>query len=212
MTSKITLTVLILLLASCGGESAPVVAAGEAATQVPTTQVPTTQATLPEVTTTVQVDDSIAEPMDEDMDTDGDEHATDESDHMMEMDHSATTADLADEGALVDRTIEVVMTEFMFDPGPIDVAAGETVEFVVVNEGAIRHEFRVTTQEDIDHHIAEGHSDHSEAIEPGVLVLDPGETGSLLVTFHEAGEFDMIACLIPTHFEAGMGTELNIKG
>ena len=216
MKAKITLAGLTLLLASCGAEAAPVVDVVDAASQVTTTKV-----TIPAVTTTVHVDDSMAEHMDDDhMDDaatddhlEGDDHAIDEhADDMPDMDHATMSVDLADEGAVADRTIEIIMTEFAFEPGPIDVAAGETVEFVVVNEGAIQHEFRVTTQDDIDHHVDEGHTDHSDAMEPGVMLLDPGQSGSMLVTFHEAGEFDMIACLIPAHFEAGMGTELNIDG
>lgn len=212
---KISLLVLVLLLAGCGGESAPI---ADAAAQGATT----TSATVIETPTTTAHDEGTeASNADDDHMDDGatdehmgdEDHATDEhADDMADMDHSTMSVDLADEGAVADRTIEVVMTEFAFDPGPIDVAAGETVEFVVHNEGLIQHEFRVTTLEAIEHHVAEGHADHSDGMEPGVMLVDPGQSGSMLVTFHEAGEFDMIACLIPAHYEAGMATELNIEG
>ena len=208
---KISLLVLVLLLAGCGGESAPI---ADAAAQGATT----TSATVIETPTTTAHDEGTdsTHAADDHMDEEDhatDEHATDEhADDMADMDHSTMSVDLADEGAVADRTIEVVMTEFSFDPAPVDVAAGETVEFVVHNEGLIQHEFRVTTLEAIEHHVAEGHADHSDGMEPGVMLVDPGQSGSMLVTFHEAGEFDMIACLIPTHYEAGMATELNIEG
>ncbi|MBK5268496.1 MAG: hypothetical protein JJE47_13790 [Acidimicrobiia bacterium] len=128
------------------------------------------------------------------------------------MDHPAMGISLADEGAMAGRTIHVTMKEFSYAPTPIEVVAGETVEFVVHNEGAIQHEFRVTTIAAVEHHIAEGHVDHSDGLEPGVMVLDPGQSGTMLVSFHEADELNVIACLIPTHYEAGMSTELNVAG
>ena len=49
----------------------------------------------------------------------------------------------AEEPGTVDtpRRIEVDATEMAFDRGSIDVTAGETVEFVVTNSGAVTHEF-----------------------------------------------------------------------
>lgn len=137
------------------------------------------------------------------------DHATDEH---AGMDPDAMGISLAGEGAIADRTIEVVVREFSYDPTPIEVAAGEMVEFIVHNEGAIQHEFRVTTVEAAEHHIAEGHLDHSDVLEPGVMVLDPGQSGTMLVTFDKADEFDVITYLIPTHHEAGMSAELKIGG
>lgn len=215
--TKTLFAALALLLASCASESAPVVQAVDAAAQVATTS----SVAVETPTTTVHDDDGDASHTDDDYMTEetaadhleGDEHATDEhGDDMADMDHATMSVDLADEGAIADRTVDVVMSEFAFDPGPIEVVAGETIEFVIHNEGAIQHEFRVTTQEAIDHHVDEGHSDHTDGMEPGVMLVDPGQSGSMLVTFHAAGEFDMIACLIPAHYEAGMATELNIDG
>jgi plastocyanin len=55
------------------------------------------------------------------------------------------------------RTIEIELTDFQFSPDLAAVSAGQTVEFIVTNHGAVEHEFRVTTQRGIDDHIAGGH-------------------------------------------------------
>ena len=98
------------------------------------------------------------------------DHATDEH---AGMDPDAMGISLADEGAIADRTIEVVVREFSYDPTPIEVAAGEMVQFIVLNEGAIQHEFRVTTVGAAEHHIAERHLDHSDVLKPGLWCLIP---------------------------------------
>lgn len=121
-----------------------------------------------------------------------------------------------DQAGGADRTVEVVMTEFAFDVDPVDVAAGETIEFVVTNAGVIEHEFRLSNGHRIEEHLASGHDDHDDSAaesdddghhEGGdiVLLLDAGETSSIVVTFPEdASIFTEVACLLPGHYEAGM--------
>lgn len=209
MKTKTLFSALIILTASCGGASAPVDESVDSTARVATTDsvvVDAATTTAPDAATNPShMDDAAADDHMDDND-----HTTDA--HTDDMDSSLMRVGLADEGAIAERTIEIVMTEFAFEPGPIDVVAGETIEFSVHNEGAIQHEFRITTLEAIDHHVAEGHADHTDEMEPGVMLIDPSHSGSMLVTFHEAGEFNMIACLIPAHYEAGMATELNIDG
>lgn len=110
------------------------------------------------------------------------------------------------------REVAVTASEFTFDPGVIDVAQGETVRFVVTNTGKVPHEFRLSTQAEIDIHLEELHSGHASTEteqEPGMIVVDPGATATLEWTFSdEANAPDRIACLIPGHYEAGMKGEL----
>ena len=61
-----------------------------------------------------------------------------------------------------DRSVEVLMNEFSFDVNPVEVTAGETVEFVVTNTGVVEHEFRVSNQERVDEHLESGHDDRDE--------------------------------------------------
>lgn len=112
------------------------------------------------------------------------------------------------------REIEVALSEFAYDPANFDVAAGETVRFVVTNTGAVQHELRLTTKAAVDEHIAGGHDGGhgSSAHDPGVVVVEPGETKSLEWTF--AGDPDgptIVACLIPGHYEAGMHGEVHVN-
>lgn len=122
--------------------------------------------------------------------------------------------------AAADRTVEVLMTEFAFDVNPFDVAAGETIEFIVTNAGVVEHEFRVSNEHRIEEHLASGHDDHDDDDEASgeggheetgdfVLLLDAGETGSIVVTFPEdIALFTDVVCLLPGHYEAGMAADV----
>lgn len=113
----------------------------------------------------------------------------------------------------VDRTIEVSMTDFAFEPSSIEVTSGETVEFVVANDGAVEHEFRLTSHHSVEDHMSDGHADHGENTDHDMMVLVPaGETDSFTATFADTGEVELYACLLPGHYEAGMEGELLIEG
>ncbi len=126
-----------------------------------------------------------------------------------------------DQAAGADRTIEVLMTEFAFDVDPVDVAAGETIEFIITNGGVVPHEFRLSNEHRIEEHLASGHDDHEDSDggsdEDGhhdggdvVLVLDAGDTWSIVVTFPEDTTiFTEVACLLPGHYEAGMFADVH---
>ena len=106
--------------------------------------------------------------------------------------------------------VEVVMSDAMrFAPDPITVKAGEEVTFVVRNEGVIVHEFFVGTEEEQAEHadeMAEGGMRHGH---DNALSLKAGETGSLTMTFAEAGSL-LVGCHEPGHYEAGMKASLVI--
>lgn len=103
------------------------------------------------------------------------------------------------------RTIEVTALDpFVYDPTSIDVEAGETVRFVVTNDGETDHEFVVgdmEMQDMAEEQAMEGMHGHVEAM--ASLALDPGETAETTVTFDVAGEF-FYACHISGHYEGGM--------
>ena len=121
-------------------------------------------------------------------------------------DHDAT------EGVTTERVVEVSMTEFGFSPGPIEVFEGETVTFVVTNDGAVDHEFRLANDEIVgEHEHASDHEDMDEMDMMSVVLLAPGETGELVVTFDHDATFTEVTCLLPGHREAGMVTPLQIS-
>ena len=100
--------------------------------------------------------------------------------------------------------VTFVMTEFGFEPAAVEVSAGETYEFTFVNEGQIEHEARLDTVHGVEDHIAGGHEGHEHGDGPLALLVQPGESGTLTVTFDEDAHFEVIACTLPGHYEAGM--------
>ncbi len=125
---------------------------------------------------------------------------------------TATTAAPGTNGGV--RVIEVMVGEFeISDLGPI--AEGETIEFLVTNMGALKHEFEITDLDAVDAHLAGGHSDHDDGLAADVadpseakITIEPGQTETLIVTFDDPTEQTLAVCLIPGHFEAGMTTSV----
>ena len=130
----------------------------------------------------------------------------------------------------VDRVIEVSMDEMKFEPSNISVKEGETIKFVVSNDGNIIHEFNLGTSEMWKSHNSEmlkmlnngmmtmkkiNHDKMMKAgmmhDEPNSVLLAPGETGEVIWKFSEAGELGF-ACNVPGHFEAGMVGEVTFEG
>ena len=112
---------------------------------------------------------------------------------------------IAGDAADISRTIEVSMQDTMrFTPELLDIKLGETIRFVVENDGQVLHEFVLGTKSTND--------DHAEMMlkfpgmehdEPYMAHVDPKETGEIIWTFNRAGNFDF-ACLIAGHYQAGM--------
>lgn len=128
----------------------------------------------------------------------------------------------------VDRVIRVSMGEMYFFPSDLEVQRGETVRFVVRNEGDFVHEFNLGT--------AQMHLVHEEEMmmmfESGVLeadrinhdmmnmtemahddansvLLEPGAAGEIVWTF--TGDANLqVSCNIPGHREGGMMSVVEI--
>ena len=127
-------------------------------------------------------------------------------------DEGTTTGE--DEGGV--RTVEIAaLDELRFDPETIEVSVGETVRFVVTNEGAAPHDFLIGDEHSQEKHEEEmqagmTHEDeaageegeHAEGF-PEAFLLEPGETKEVEVTFDEAGSF-LYGCHQPGHYDAGM--------
>ncbi|RFP85560.1 copper-binding protein [Rhodobacteraceae bacterium 63075] len=128
----------------------------------------------------------------------------------------------AGDAAQVDRTITVEMDEMKYSPSTIDVEAGETIRFEVINVGRAVHEFNIGTSETWDGHLGEMQTmmregmmtarsiNHDRMMEAGMMhddansiLLEPGDTGEVIWTFPEGGEIGF-ACNVPGHREAGM--------
>lgn len=105
----------------------------------------------------------------------------------------------------VSRVVEVSMADTMrFAPSAITVKKGQTVRFVVKNQGQVKHEMVLGSPAELKEHAQMMQKmpgmEHADA---NTVALDAGKTGELIWHFTQAGTVDF-ACLQPGHFEAGM--------
>lgn len=113
------------------------------------------------------------------------------------------------------KTVEVVMKEtedgpMVFEPGELSFSAGETIRLVIINKGELEHEFVMdTVQNNAEHKELMEKFPEMEHDDPNSVRLQPGETGEILWTFENAGQFEF-ACLMVGHYESGMHGPLNV--
>ncbi|WP_324733781.1 cupredoxin domain-containing protein [Pseudomonas paeninsulae] len=135
-----------------------------------------------------------------------------------------------------DRTIEVRMGDIFFEPHDIDVMPGETVRFVLKNEGTLLHEFNIGK--------AAAHAAHQKEMaamfqngaltgtgqdmssmehavggmkmvgmahnDPNSVLIEPGATKELVWTFTKSTSLEF-ACNMPGHYQSGMVGEFVIR-
>ena len=114
--------------------------------------------------------------------------------------------------AKADRTIEIAMRDTMrFSPATITVRRGDTVRFVVTNNGKVRHEMTLGTASALAEHakMMQQMPDMKHA-EANAVTVDPGQRKTLVWHFTQPGTVDF-ACLEPGHFEAGMRGVVNVR-
>lgn len=128
----------------------------------------------------------------------------------------------------IDRTIRFEAGDMWFDPEGLDIVAGETIKFEIVNTGNLEHEFVIGDAEAQEAHrkmmleMSGGHGDgghgghdmaegeHGGSM-PSVTIA-PGETAELVWTAPENVDGLEYACNIPGHYEAGMSGNFDIQG
>jgi plastocyanin len=94
------------------------------------------------------------------------------------------------------RSVEIRTIDFAFrSDAAITIIAGETVEFVVVNEGGVVHQMEVLTDESR----RVGTTDR----------IEPGGSDTLTVTFDEPGVYQVI-CDIDDHRSLGQQAEFRV--
>lgn len=131
------------------------------------------------------------------------------------------------------RTVEVVLKDIAFEPKSLEVKAGETVRFVLINEGKLPHEFNLgdkamhaehqkemiamqgklftagMNHEGMDH----GQMNHGEGHGHGggnTVLVPPGQRAELTWTFRKSAPIEF-ACNVPGHYQAGMVGPLTIE-
>lgn len=130
------------------------------------------------------------------------------------------------------RSIEITLGDMYFRPQVIEVKAGETVRFVVHNQGQLLHEFNLGNAAMHAQHqqemlnmqmkgvLAPGGVDHDrQALEadaamrhddPNSVLVNPGERAELVWTFARADRLEF-ACNVPGHYQAGMVGEIVVR-
>jgi uncharacterized cupredoxin-like copper-binding protein len=116
------------------------------------------------------------------------------------------------------RTVTIVATDSTFSPKAVAVKSGETIRFIVRNNGKLVHELTIGTKAMQAEHQSEmlgfavsgaieadkvdrarlGTHDHGNNV-----LLEPGQSGEVVWTFAKAGDLEF-GCNIPGHYEAGM--------
>ncbi|HJV60985.1 MAG TPA: plastocyanin, partial [Albitalea sp.] len=92
--------------------------------------------------------------------------------------------------AKVTRTIRIAMNDAMrFTPGEVAIKRGQTVRFVVHNEGKVLHEMVLGTPKELEEHAALmkkfPEMEHSD---PNMTHVKPGASGQIVWQFTKAGE------------------------
>ena len=107
--------------------------------------------------------------------------------------------------AKASRTIKVSMSDSMrFDPSSFKFKEGETVKFIVKNNGKIMHEFVLGTKaNNLEHAEMMKRFPKMEHDEPYMAHVPPGQMREIVWTFNRPGTFEF-ACLIAGHYQAGM--------
>lgn len=117
---------------------------------------------------------------------------------------------IAGDAKAVARTVTISMKEMRFSPAKIDVKQGETIRFVIRNEGKLLHELVIGTKEELDEHAAMMVKFPTmEHDEPYMSHVSSGKTGEIIWTFNRPGNFDF-ACLIAGHYQAGMVGKITV--
>ena len=114
--------------------------------------------------------------------------------------------------AKASRTVTVEMSDNMrFTPSEIQVKQGETVRFMVKNTGQVKHELSLGTQAELMAHLEQMKKfPEMEHDEPSKVTLAPGQQGAIVWQFTTAGSVNF-ACLMPSHYEAGMKGAIMVK-
>ena len=97
-----------------------------------------------------------------------------------------------------------------FKPDRLTVRVGETVRFVMHNNGKLMHELVLGTASVLEEHAALMRKfPDMEHDEPHMAHVPSGKRGEVVWKFNRPGEF-AFACLIAGHYEAGMTGKVTV--
>ena len=117
----------------------------------------------------------------------------------------------------VTRTVRIEADEYSFDPTEIVVKVGETVKFVVVNNGKLMHELTIGDAAEQEAHQQSmskmsdmKHDEGAQQMPANAVHIPPGQTRELTWMFSKNGKL-IIACNYPGHSVLGMVGALEVK-
>ena len=116
----------------------------------------------------------------------------------------------------ITRSVVLRMDDQMrFTPNRVDVQAGETIRFVLHNDGQLTHEMVLGDEAQIKAHALEmqqgaGHGDGHHHGAVAAISVPARQRGELVVKFDKAQVLQM-ACLVPGHYEAGMRGSVSVQ-
>jgi uncharacterized cupredoxin-like copper-binding protein len=117
----------------------------------------------------------------------------------------------------VTRTIRIEADEYSFDPAAISVRVGETIKFVVVNNGKLMHELTIGDAAEQEAHQQSmskmsdmNHDEGTQQMPANSLHIPPGQTRELTWMFSKDGKL-IIACNYPGHSVLGMVGSLEVR-
>jgi uncharacterized cupredoxin-like copper-binding protein len=133
----------------------------------------------------------------------------------------------------VTRSIEIKITDNRYSPEEITVKKGETIRFVLKNDGAFVHEFNIGTAQMhkghrkemmmmVEHGALEpdrinharmkmdmGGGKTMEHNAPNSVLLEPKKSKEIIWKFDTDGKLEF-ACNVPGHYESGMVGKISI--
>lgn len=111
------------------------------------------------------------------------------------------------------RTVEVAMEDIKFDPTSLTVKAGETIDFLFVNNGKVTHDAFIgdaAAQMDHDTEMADMGDMGTHSMDEAAITVQPGDSGELSYTFDQPGTIQ-IGCHQPGHYAAGMKIDITVE-
>ncbi len=134
-----------------------------------------------------------------------------EHEHHSHSDNEQTAFGMAGDSAKITRIIKLSMADNMrFSQDNISIKQGETIKFVVANQGKILHEMVIGTLKDLQEHAEMMKKmPDMQHNDPNMVRVKPSNSGEIVWTFNKSGQFDF-ACLQPGHSEAGMKGKLMV--
>lgn len=98
-----------------------------------------------------------------------------------------------------------------FEPVEVSAPTGTEVTFNLLNDTAIQHDIVLVSEVfELESQLNQALADNPELRMTGSELVSPGETGFIVYTFDESGDYQFF-CSVPNHFALGMRGTITIS-